>query len=68
MKAMPAEVQLALGRIFLLASRPAQPGDVEQYERARKVVLDAADEFQITPGPDYEHCWVRDRFKGAQGD
>jgi hypothetical protein len=65
---MPVEVQLALGRIFRLMLRPEEPGDVEQYERARKIVLDAADEFQITSGPDYEHCWVRDRFKGAQGD
>jgi hypothetical protein len=38
---MPAEVQLALGRMFRLMSRPSQAGDVEQYETCRRIILDA---------------------------
>jgi hypothetical protein len=34
--------ELALGRILRLGSRPTQPGDVEEYERARAVILAAA--------------------------
>ena len=64
MKKMPVEVQLALGRIFRLMSRPEQPGDVEQYEQSRAIILDAADPTI----PEYRPCWVRDRLKGAQGD
>ena len=57
-------VELALGRIFRLMSRPFQPGDIEQYEAARRVVLECAG---ITPA-DYTHDYGRDRLKGAQGD
>jgi hypothetical protein len=62
---MPAEVQLALGRIFLLLSRPEQPGDAEQYEAARAVVLSHA-----PPSIAIDHLpnWIRDRNRGAQGD
>jgi len=30
---------LALGRIFRMAARPAQPGDVEEYERCRAIIM-----------------------------
>jgi hypothetical protein len=60
---MPREVQLALGRIFRLMSRPEQPGDAADYERARLVVLNAAPET----APDYVSSWARDRNMGAQG-
>lgn len=62
-------ISLAIGRIFLLASRPEQEGDVAQYERCRSIILNALD-------PDMEfHRAVmrrqpdvgRDRMKGAQG-
>lgn len=37
-------MQLALGRILRLASRPEQADDIAEYERCRKVFMDAADE------------------------
>lgn len=42
--ALPAEEKdairaRALGRIFRLASRPEQPGDAEEYERAKRAFL-----------------------------
>lgn len=56
--------ELALGRIFRMAARPTQPGDVEEYERCRRIILDAHE-----PGkPDWTPNWARDRLKGAQGD
>jgi hypothetical protein len=57
--------QLALGRIFRLASRPAQPGDIEEYHRCRAIILDA---LEPSDTPDYILNWARDRLKGAQGD
>lgn len=63
--AAPIEVRLALGRIFRLMSRPAQPGDLRQYEACRALILDASEHIDSTDhSPDY----VRDRMKGAQGD
>ena len=56
-------VRLALGRVFQLGSRPTQPGDVEQYESCRALVMAASE-----PRTDYVHNYVRDRLKGAQGD
>jgi hypothetical protein len=64
---MSAEMKLALGRIFRLASRPAQEGDVAEYERCRALILNAADAAGINTSPDYQHCWARDRLKGAAG-
>lgn len=57
-------MQLALGRIFRLMSRPEQPGDVEQYEAARRVVTEVAPALV----PDYVPNYARDRNRGAQGD
>ena len=54
---------LALGRIFRLASRPAQPGDAEVYEHCRALVMASSE-----PRTDYVHDYARDRLKGAQGD
>jgi hypothetical protein len=43
----PAERQraaeLALGRIFRMGARPSQPGDVEEYERCRAIILAASE-------------------------
>lgn len=73
-----ATVQLALGRIFRMASRPTQPGDVAEYERCRGVILDILDPVapKLADGtvihwqsaPDERPNWARDRNKGAQGD
>ncbi len=60
---MPPAVQLALGRIFRLASRPTQPGDVQAYEEARHVVLA---HYGDGPLPEaYVHNHVRDRNRGS---
>lgn len=58
-----AIMRAAMGRIFRLGSRPTQPGDIEQYEAARRVIFDVLDP------PAYEPitCWARDRLKGADG-
>jgi hypothetical protein len=61
---MPPEVQMALGRIFKLMSRPYQEGDIEQYEAARRVVLAYSEEPIVGWVPDYS----RDRLRGAQGE
>jgi superfamily II DNA or RNA helicase len=53
---------LALGRILRLGARPAQPGDIEEYERCRAIVMADAGP------PDFENNYARDRLKGAQGD
>lgn len=51
-------VMLALGRMFRLAARPAQPGDVAEYEAARAVVMAVLDPPPfVDPGPNY----ARDR-------
>ena len=61
---MSAAVELALGRIFRLMSRPEQPGDAADYERCRVVIMG---ESELST-PDYSPSWQRDRLKGAQGD
>ena len=33
-------VNLAIGRIFRIMSRPYKDGDKEEYERCRKIILD----------------------------
>lgn len=57
-------IELALGRIFRLGSRPSQPGDVKQYEDARAVIMSYAPEAL----PSYRPNYARDRRKGASGD
>jgi hypothetical protein len=57
-----ALVSLAIGRIFRLASRPAQEGDVDAYEEARRVVLDL-----VEVPSDVRPNIARDRGKGAAG-
>jgi hypothetical protein len=61
------EVQLALGRLFRMLSRPWQPGDDAVFFKCRAIILDAADEAGIVPKDDRVN-WARDRLKGAQGD
>lgn len=59
-------MELALGRLFRLGSRPEQPGDVDEYHRLRLVALTAAD--VLGTRPEYQPNWVRDRRSGAAGD
>lgn len=61
----PSIVGLAIGRILRMGARPSQPGDVAEYERCRRIILDAT---EPAPYPDPAPNWVRDRLKGAQGD
>lgn len=61
-------VDLAIGRIFRMAARPAQAGDGAEYQRCRGIILDL---IEAQPGyRPYEPAadYVRDRLKGAQGD
>lgn len=60
-------ISLALGRIFRLGSRPFQPGDIEQYENARRVIYAAHDAAPFAVGPDHNPNHTRDRNRGAAG-
>ncbi len=59
----PQEVKLAIGRLFLMLSRPEQPGDIETFNKIRSIVLDSADYR-----PDHRPNYVAQRMTGAQGD
>ena len=59
----PPEVQLAIGRLFLMLSRPEQPGDIETFHKILAIVLDSADYR-----PDHRPNYVAQRMTGAQGD
>lgn len=61
-----AAVQMAIGRIFRMASRPTQAGDIAEYERCRALILDYPEGTQ--PFEDRSPDYGRDRLKGAQGD
>jgi hypothetical protein len=61
-------MQLAIGRILRLGSRPFQEGDIEQSEMARAAFYRAIDALGIKPARDLRPNWVRDRLLGAQGD
>lgn len=55
---------LAFGRILRMGSRPTQPGDIEEYERCRAIIMGMRPDA-VAP---YQLNWARDRNKGAQGD
>ena len=55
-------VQLAIGRILRMSARPARPGDLEEFERCRAIVM--ADN-NVVPG--WRPNWQRDRRSGAAG-
>lgn len=57
-------IELAIGRLLRIASRPFQPGDHEEYDRCRAVIMDGA----TVPRPDYVPNYVRQRNSGAAGD
>jgi len=59
--------RLALGRIFRLASRPTQPGDVEQYEDARRAIYAAYDAAPFAVESDHRPNHAGQRRDGAQG-
>ena len=57
------EVELAIGRILRMASRPSQPGDIAEYDRCRAIIMDALEPPAISWAPNY----ARDRSLGASG-
>lgn len=59
--------ELAIGRIFRLASRPAQPGDVELYADARHAFLATFDDAAI-PGAVEPASSVLMRHRARFGD
>lgn len=63
-----ALVRLALGHILRISSRPAQRGDVEEYERCRAIVLDLTDSSTHPVTSTWTPNYARDRFRGAAGD
>lgn len=54
-------LDLALGRLFKLCSRPEQPGDIEQYEKLRAVAMEAAEVLGIDSTPGYRPDIRRER-------
>lgn len=64
-------VNLAIGRIFRMASRPTQAGDVAEYERCRRLILNIIEgqpDYCAARYADHSPDYARDRLKGAQGD
>ena len=63
-------IELALGRILRMASRPAQPGDEREWYRCRDLIMRLldSDDMPYNWYPPERPCWVRDRNKGAAGD
>jgi hypothetical protein len=57
-------VSLALGRIFRMGARPSQPGDVEEYEKCRAIIMAALP----AKAPEWQPNYARDRRRGAAGD
>ena len=53
-------MNLAIGRIFRLGSRPFQQGDIELYEEAKRVCLHAAEYLGMTYPIDCRPNYARD--------
>ncbi len=60
-------VELAFGRILRMGSRPTQPGDHEEYERCRNLIMAVLRDGE-DPAIEYRAGYPRERNKGAQGD
>lgn len=60
---MANEREMAMGRILRMAARPFRPGDIEDYERCRSIIMADRDIM-----PDHRPNYARDRLRGAQGD
>lgn len=39
-------IELAFGRILRIGARPTQPGDVEEYERCRVLIMEAKEAIE----------------------
>jgi len=42
-----AAIELAIGRILRMGSRPTQKGDIEMYEKCRRIVFLANDYLEL---------------------
>lgn len=40
MRIPAAFVEMAIGRLFRMGARPSQPGDLEEFEKIREVVME----------------------------
>lgn len=56
----PPEVQLALGRLFRMLSRPYQQGDDDDYMACRSIILNSGKSTDL-----YTVSYARDHNKGA---
>lgn len=56
-------MNLAIGRIFRLGSRPFQEGDIELYEEAKRVCLHAGEFLGLALPVDVRPNYVRDYYK-----
>jgi hypothetical protein len=50
-----AIMPLIIGRLFLMLSRPEQPGDIEAFHAIRSAALDCGDALGIKPDWKLEH-------------
>lgn len=55
-------MSLAIGRIFVLGSRPTTDGDIKKYEDAKYVIFCAAEHLGIIP-EDKAPSYQKDYFK-----
>lgn len=56
-------IEMAIGRIFLLGSRPSEEGDIKQYEDARHIAFEAADYLGIDTKNEHINSYQKDYFK-----
>lgn len=57
-------IELAFGRILRMGVRATQPGDTEEYERCKWIIMDAGEYLGVSNTPDWQPCYARDRIKG----
>lgn len=60
-------MQMAFGRILRLGSRPFEEGDIENYETAKSVFLDAADYIALDAPKISSPCYASD-YKNIHKD
>lgn len=56
-KAEKKMVNMAIGRLFSIMMRPEQEGDLEEYEKCKKVIMHFSDEIH----EDYEQQVTENR-------
>lgn len=56
-------IELAFGRILRMGARSTQPGDIEEYERCKWIIMDAGEYLGVRTTPDYQPNYPRDCLK-----